>query len=191
MAGRSIASPSDASSMRTHVDLQHLRIFRVRHQRGRLAADRTDQRSFRQRHELFLDGQVRIVAPIVTARDRAARRVSSWSPWFPRDRINRWNGRRRQPSPTSAKEFVLQGRDLTTGLVKFLLQLFDPFDGIGVSAFPIAHLATKLPDLALQLAQFPFQPLQGRTVRASNRRFGRRGRRGKKRGTHKATLYPD
>jgi hypothetical protein len=97
----------------------------------------------RQREELFLDGQVRIVAPIV---GRMTRLLAALF----RDRlvplgIEQIVGTVATGSllRLAAKEFVLQDADLAAELIKFFLQLFDAFDGIGVSALPIAHLPTE------------------------------------------------
>jgi len=88
----------------------------------------------------------------------------------------------------AAKKLVLQGAGLSPGLVQLILQLIEAFHGIGMSAFPIAHFATKFADLAAQLPQFPHQALQGRAVCTGNKRLRRRGRKVQKRGIHKATL---
>ena len=127
-----------------HVDLQHLRILRVRHHRGRLSADRTDQRFFRQRDELFLDGQVGIVAPTVAG-------MTGLCTAFFRGRRDLLGIEQIVGTVASgrllrlaAKEFVLQGVDLAARLVKLLLQLLDAFDGLGMLAFPIAHFPTKI-----------------------------------------------
>lgn len=60
-----------------------------------------------------------------------------------------------------------------------------------MSALPIAPFATKLADLAAQRLQFPLHLLPSRAVRTGNRRSRRLGRKIQKRGTHRATLYPD
>jgi hypothetical protein len=48
----------------------------------------------------------------------------------------------------AAEKLALKRADLSLGLVKFLLQLLDALDGIGMAALPIAHVAAKFTDLA-------------------------------------------
>ena len=99
--------------------------------------------------ELFLDGQVGIVAPTVAG-------MTGLRASFLRGRrdllgIEQIVGAvaASRLLRLTAKEFVLQGADLAARLVKLLLQLLDPFDGVSMLAFPIAHFATELtPQLA-------------------------------------------
>lgn len=174
--------------MRPHFDLQQFRVLRARHPRRRLPADRTSPCFFRQGDELLLDRQMGIITPLVSG----------------------MTGLRPAPVPSrrdllgieqivgtvaaggllrlAAKKLALKRADLSLGLVKFLLQLLDPLDGIGMAALPIARLAAKFTDLAAQLRQFPLQALQGQAACAGNERLRRLAREIHKRGTHGATL---
>ena len=138
-----------------------------------------------KRNELFLDGQVGIVAPTVAGMTglRAAFLAVAVASSGSNKSLER--------SPCSrllrlaAKEFVLQGADLTARLVKLFLQLLDAFDGLGMLAFPIAHFPAKI---GPQLLQRPFQTLHGRAVGAGNQSLRRLVRKVQKRGIHRATL---
>jgi hypothetical protein len=66
----------------------------------------------------------------------------------------------------AAEELVLKRVDLPLGLVKFLLQLLEALDGIGMSALPRAHFAAEITP---QLLQRPLQTLNSRAVFAANR----------------------
>ena len=83
----------------------------------------------------------------------------------------------------AAKQLALKRAEGPLGLVKFLLQLLDAPNGIGMAALPIAHVAAKFTDLAAQLRQFPLQSLQGRAACAGNERLRRLPREIQKRGT--------
>ena len=85
----------------------------------------------------------------------------------------------------ATKELVLQGVDLTARLVKFLLQLLDALDRLGMLAFPIAYFPAEI---APQLLQCPLQTLHGGAVCAGNQRLRRLDRKVQERGIHRATL---
>jgi hypothetical protein len=76
-------------------------------------------------------------------------------------------------------------------LTEFFGQLLVAFYGIRMTAFPIAHVTAKFPDLATQLPQFPLYALQSGTVCTGNKRPMRLVGEFQKRGTHGPTLYPD
>jgi hypothetical protein len=88
----------------------------------------------------------------------------------------------------AAKKHALKRADLSLGLLKFLLQLLDALDSIGMAALPLAHVAAKFTNLAAQLRQLPLQALQDRAAYAGNERLRRLARKIQKRGTHGATL---
>jgi hypothetical protein len=171
--------------MCSHVDLQHLRVFRIRHHRGRLSTDRADQRFFRQRDELLHNRQVEVVAPTVAG-------VTGLRAPLPRGRRGLCGieqiigtialGRLLRPA---AKKLVLQDVDLTARLFKLFGQLFDALDGLGMLTFPIADFPVEIPP---QLLQRPLQTFDGRAVEAGSRRSRRLDRKVHKRGIHRATL---
>jgi len=177
--------------MRPHFDLQQFRILGRRHQFRQLPTMRAGQRFRRQRDELLLDGQMGIIAPSVAGMTG----LRATLPWC--------NGRLQRIEQVvgtvawglllrlAAKAFVLQSTHLALGLTEFLGQLLVAPQSVGMSALPVAHLATKFPHFAPQIRQFPLQTPHGRAIRAASKRLWRLDRQIQKRGTHRATLYPN
>jgi len=144
VARRAISTPPNPSPVGSCIDLQHFRILRVRHQHGRLSTWCADPGFPRQRDELFLDGQMGIVAPAVPymARRRASLLLRDNRNFFGIDQII-GTVATRGLLRLAAEKLVLERAVLSSGLGKFLFQLLNPSYGIRMSALPIAHIATR------------------------------------------------